>query len=55
MKDFYTVKEVEKELNIMPPAVRRLIREGKLKASLLNGSYIIDKESYKEFLEKRGK
>ena len=54
LKDFYTVKELAELLNILPKSVRRLITEGKLEATKLNGSYIISKAAAEQLIEKRG-
>ena len=54
MKPFYTVNDVAEKIGILAPGVRRLIREGKLKAVLVNGGYIVTPEDLEKLLNERG-
>lgn len=53
LKDFYTVKELAALLNILPDSVRVYIRRGTIKATKLNGSYIISKDEAEKILTKQ--
>lgn len=46
----YDLKEVEKLLNLNIQTVRKLIKEGKLKASKVGTHYIVTDEAIKDFL-----
>jgi excisionase family DNA binding protein len=48
---YYTVEEVAKILRVSPPTVRKLIREGQLKAVRVGVQIRIRKEDLDRFLE----
>lgn len=54
MAEYLTVKDVANKLNIIPATVRNHITAGKLKATKINGAYIITKEDLNTFLKNRG-
>lgn len=54
MPDYYTIKDISEKLNLMPPAIRAHIRAGNLKATKINGAYLIKQEDLDEFLKRRG-
>jgi excisionase family DNA binding protein len=52
MKEFFSVQEVSKLLNISHSGVLYHIRSGKLKAEQVGKIYIISKENFGDFLKK---
>ena len=48
---YYTVEEVAKTLRVSPPTVRKLIREGQLKAVRVGVQIRIQKEELDRFLK----
>ena len=52
MKEFFSVKEVAKLLNVSHSAVLYHVRSGKLKAQQVGKIYIISKEDFGDFLKK---
>ena len=48
---YYTVEEVAKILRVSPPTVRKLIKEGQLKAVRVGVQIRIQKEELDRFLE----
>jgi excisionase family DNA binding protein len=52
MKEFFSVQEVAKLLNISHSAVLYHIHSGKLKAQQVGKIYIISKEDFGDFLKK---
>lgn len=52
MKEFFSVQEVAKLLNISHSGVLYHIRSGKLKAQQVGKIYIISKEDFGDFLKK---
>lgn len=48
---YYTVEEVAKTLRVSPPTVRKLIREGQLKAVRVGVQIRIPKEELDRFLK----
>ena len=56
MKEFFSVLEISKLLNLSRSSVLYYIRSGKLKAVQVGKIYIISKENFGEFLkEQKGK
>jgi excisionase family DNA binding protein len=53
MKEFFSVLEVSKLLNLSRSSVLYYIRSGKLKAVQVGKIYIISKENFGEFLKKQ--
>lgn len=49
--NYYTVKELAKELNKIPDTIRRDIRNGKLKAIKVNNSFLIEREEAERFIK----
>ena len=47
----YNLKEVENLLNLNIQTIRKLIKEGKLKASNVGTHYIVTEDAIKEFLK----
>ena len=47
----YNLKEVENLLNLNIQTIRKLIKEGKLKASKVGTHYMVTDEAIKEFLK----
>ena len=54
LKDFYTVLEVAKLLGINAQSVRKRIKSGTIKATKLNGAYLISKEEVERVVDKKG-
>lgn len=54
LKDIYAVKDVATILGLTESSVRKYIKSNRLKASKLNGAYIISKEALEEFIKARG-
>lgn len=54
LKEVYTVKELAELLNSMPAAIRYNIRKGNIKATIINGGYVVSKEEVQRLLDKRG-
>jgi excisionase family DNA binding protein len=52
MKEFFSVQEVSKLLNISHSGVLYHIRSGKLKAQQVGKIYIISKEDFGDFLKR---
>ncbi|MCW8811445.1 MAG: helix-turn-helix domain-containing protein [Ignavibacteriaceae bacterium] len=52
MKEFFSVQEVAKLLNISHSGVLYHVRSGKLKAQQVGKIYIISKEDFGDFLKK---
>lgn len=52
MKEFFSVQEVSKLLNVSHSAVLYHIRSGKLKAQQVGKIYIISKEDFGDFLKR---
>jgi excisionase family DNA binding protein len=52
MKEFFSVQEVSKLLNVSHSAVLYHIRSGKLKAQQVGRIYIISKEDFGDFLKR---
>lgn len=52
-KEFYTIAQLSKEININEISLRKFIKEGILKASKVGNRYIIDREDIKEMLKAR--
>ena len=52
MKEFFSVQEVAKLLNISHSGVLYHVRSGKLKAQQVGKIYIISKEEFGDFLKK---
>lgn len=51
LKEFYTLEQLSKEINITIPSLRKFIKEGELKASKLGTKYVISREDIKNWLE----
>lgn len=51
LKEFYTLEQLSKEINIAIPSLRKFIKEGELKASKLGIKYVISREDVKKWLE----
>lgn len=51
LKEFYTLEQLSKEINIAIPSLRKFIKEGELKASKLGTKYVISREDVKKWLE----
>lgn len=51
LKEFYTLEQLSKEINIAIPSLRKFIKEGELKASKLGTKYVISREDIKKWLE----
>lgn len=51
LKEFYTLEQLNKEINIAIPSLRKFIKEGELKASKLGTKYVISREDIKKWLE----
>lgn len=54
LKDIYAVKDVAAILDLTEGSIRKYIKNNKLKASKLNGTYIIAKADLEEFIKARG-
>ena len=54
LKDIYAVKDVAAILDLTEGSIRKYIKSNKLKASKLNGTYIIAKADLEEFIKARG-
>jgi excisionase family DNA binding protein len=52
MKEFFSVREVAKLLNLSHSGVLYHVRSGKLKAQQVGKIYIISKEDFGDFLKK---
>lgn len=52
MREFFSVNEVAKLLNVSHSAVLYHVRSGKLKAEQVGKIYIISKEDFGDFLKK---
>lgn len=52
-KEFYTLEQLSKEIEINPISLRRFIKEGTLKASKVGNRYIVDREDIKEMLKNK--
>lgn len=53
LKDVYTVKELAALTGMLPQSIRRLIKEGKLKAIRVDRNYFISKEDAAELIKKK--
>ena len=53
LKDFYTVQELAKVLNLVPESIRAAIRKGQIKALKLNGAYIISRDEADRVIRER--
>jgi excisionase family DNA binding protein len=52
-KMFYTPEDVANMLELTVDTIRRYIREGKLPAIRLEGTYRIQREDFERFIEER--
>lgn len=52
-KEFYTLEQLSKEININEPSLRKFIKEGILKAAKVGNRYIVDREDIKEMLKNK--
>lgn len=52
IKEFYTVEQLSRELDITQNTIRELIRNGELKAGKLASKYVITREDIKDYLNK---
>lgn len=50
-KEFYTLEQLSKEIEINPISLRKFIKEGKLKASKVGNRWIVDRVDIKEMLK----
>lgn len=53
MKDFYLLTELSEMLEMNIRTLREYVRKGELKASKVGRKYIVQKEDFNAFLEKR--
>lgn len=51
LKEFYTLEQLSKEINIAIPSLRKFIKEDELKASKLGTKYVISREDIKNWLK----
>lgn len=54
-KDFYTCREVAELTGLRTPAIQEAVRKGRIKAEKFNGTYLITKEAFAEYLQNRAK
>lgn len=47
----YNIKEVSEQLHLSENTIRKYIKSGELKASLIGGKYLFTDEYIKEFLD----
>lgn len=44
IKEFYTLEQLEKEINFNKRSLREVIKQGRLKASKIGNGYIVQRE-----------
>lgn len=50
IKEFYTLEQLEQEINFNKRSLRECIKQGKLKASKIGNGYIVQREDIIEWL-----
>ena len=55
MNDFLNLRQASMELGYTVDWLRRLIKEGKIKAERFGNHYIVSKKTVEDFLKERGK
>ena len=51
MAEFKTVEELAEKFKTHPETIRRYIREGKIKATIIGKKYLIEDEDEKKFIQ----
>lgn len=51
LKEFYTLEQLGKELNINIQTLRKFIKEGKLTASKVGTRYIVSRDAIRQLLK----
>jgi excisionase family DNA binding protein len=51
LKEFYTLEQLSKELNINIQTLRKFIKEGKLTASKVGTRYIVSRDAIRQLLK----
>lgn len=50
IKEFYTLEQLEKEINFNKRSLRECIKQGKLKASKIGNGYVVQREDVIKWL-----